>query len=159
VLREQSEIDVMVEWFRRHFEDPAEHLPFEDGEYVWVYPEWSTEDGLRQQFADASAEAMQAAVEQIEQTADQWQWVRLTDLPAAVDRDGQRRVSFRVAVLAATEKALLVRLLDTPGKAWVPRSQIYSGGDVCCPGDVGELHIPAWLAEKWPETASRGKPA
>jgi hypothetical protein len=57
-----------------------------------------------------------------------------------------------VTVVAHNDKAIMVVGGDTAGETWIPRSQILDGplDRRAKKGDVGEIWLPQWLADKVP---------
>src|SRR5262245_26722873 len=73
-LPDADAADVMVDWFWENFEDPAERTPCDEGEYVYIWGgPCDAREELEETFtAVASEQAIDAAVERIEQ--DGWEW-------------------------------------------------------------------------------------
>ena len=73
-LSQAQRVDAMVEWFGQNFEDPSEHTPRDDGEfvYVWGGPH-DARDELNNAFAGiASDDEIVEAIEQVEGEAMDW---------------------------------------------------------------------------------------
>jgi hypothetical protein len=68
-------VDLMVQWFFRNFEDPAERTPWDEGEYVFIWggPFYAHEE-LEDAFGSAvTPQAIKEAVAKIEEDGGpQW---------------------------------------------------------------------------------------
>jgi hypothetical protein len=68
-------VDLMVRWFFRNFEDPAERTPWDEGEYVFI---WGGSFYAREELEDAfrtvvTPQALEIAVAKIEEDGGtQW---------------------------------------------------------------------------------------
>jgi hypothetical protein len=67
--------ELMVQWFFENYEDPAERTPFEsaEGGYQFIWGVVDAREELEERFPNASDEARDKAVKEIEQ--DGWEWV------------------------------------------------------------------------------------
>ena len=92
--REDDRVELMVEWFRENFEDPANQLPFESAsggfQWLWGGPYDAIEE-LEAAFPDASERELKAAVEAVE-AAGTLEW----------SANSRRIVSQRVAARSGT---------------------------------------------------------
>jgi hypothetical protein len=73
-LSQAQRIDAMVEWFGQNFEDPSEHTPRDDGEfvYVWGGPH-DARDELNDAFAgSANEDEIEEAIYRLEGEAMDW---------------------------------------------------------------------------------------
>jgi hypothetical protein len=73
-LSQAQRIDAMVEWFGQNFEDPSEHTPRDDGEFVYV---WGGPHDARDELNNASActasnDEIVEAIERVEGEAMDW---------------------------------------------------------------------------------------
>jgi len=73
-LCDDDAAEVMVEWFWKNFEDPAENTPWDEGEYVYI---WGSPFFAREELKDAFGEvasdhALEAAIAAIENRG--WGW-------------------------------------------------------------------------------------
>lgn len=68
-LEFDDRIEVMAEWFRENFEDPAQETPYESAEggyqYIWGGP-YDAREELVDAFPEAAEEEVQAAVEEVQ---------------------------------------------------------------------------------------------
>jgi hypothetical protein len=68
-------VDVMVQWFFRNFEDPVQNMPWDEGDYVFIWggPFYAREE-LEDVFgAVATPQAIKQAVDKIEEDGGpQW---------------------------------------------------------------------------------------
>jgi hypothetical protein len=80
--------DQMIEWFKKHYEGPEHHVPFQsrEGGYQYAGDEpYEAEDVLREQFPYASEQAITDAVRWLED--ESYQWVRKTNPEDSSDED------------------------------------------------------------------------
>ncbi len=66
-------IEDRIQQFFQTFEDPANRLPVDGGEYVWVVDEWETEDALAEVFPELSDEVHEKLVTYLQGIS--WSWV------------------------------------------------------------------------------------
>jgi hypothetical protein len=67
-------VDLMVQWFFENFEDPADHTPWDEGAYVYIWggPHQADEE-LTEAFTEAASDAaITAAIIQIECEGYEW---------------------------------------------------------------------------------------
>ena len=75
----EDQVQKMVEWFHQHYEDPAESMPWDEGEYVWMVEPCYAADELTEQFGGKVSQALiDLAVEEIQREG--YEWVRIADL-------------------------------------------------------------------------------
>lgn len=74
----EQHVEALLEQFRQTFEDPANCLPVDSGEYVWIVDEWDTEDSVAYLFGDEQEAIQEELVDYLngESTA----WVRSSDM-------------------------------------------------------------------------------
>jgi hypothetical protein len=72
-----SELDTMAASFLERFETPANSLPVDGGEYVWIVDEWSTEEALDEVFAELETSVREAAASYLDGISTEW--VRVAD--------------------------------------------------------------------------------
>ncbi|ESY58316.1 hypothetical protein X745_04685 [Mesorhizobium sp. LNJC374B00] len=69
-LSRRRKIELMVQWFHEHYEDPAVRLPYEsaEGGYQWIWGgPYSADDGIQSEFSEvASFEVMEEAVDEVQ---------------------------------------------------------------------------------------------
>lgn len=67
-------VELMVEWFRNNFEDPAEETPWDEGAYVFIWGRpYDASGEISATFAGAASDAaIAAAVEEIESDGYEW---------------------------------------------------------------------------------------
>jgi hypothetical protein len=167
----EEQIEEMTAWFAAHFQNPGE------SEAEWEasgkslspgsYPEygtWPTEEALEKRFPDVDEDLRDEAVERLEEGGIK-DWVRLTDIESEAEyfeRWEDKSPPYTTLVVhcvGKTDEALLVSLDNTGEKVWVPVAQIRAGGDVCCPGDFGELRIRTTFAKQLRSQVTSGESA
>jgi hypothetical protein len=70
----EAAVDRMVEWFYANFEDPAHNTPWDEGEYVYIWGgPYDAREEIEAAFGNTAAqEAVDEAVETIEDDGDEW---------------------------------------------------------------------------------------
>lgn len=71
-------IQGLVQKFFQTFEDPANSLPVDSGEYVWIVTEWPTEDAVDELFFEVISEIRAQLVDYLNGVS--WSWVRSDDV-------------------------------------------------------------------------------
>ena len=92
-LGHDAQVDAIVGWFFDNFEDPVEQMPWDEGEFVFIWGgPYDADEEVSEAFADvADRTAIAAAVARI--ADDGWQWApnssRIKDEPEdEPDSDG-----------------------------------------------------------------------
>ena len=71
-----AQLDAMITWFRKRFEDPAERTPYEsaEGGYIWIWGgPYDAREELTTEFTDlVSADLIDKLASEFEQEC--WQW-------------------------------------------------------------------------------------
>lgn len=72
----ETQLDVMETWFRQHFEDPAEHTPYEsaEGGYIWIYGgPYDAREELEAEFSEVVPnEVINELVDNLERECSEW---------------------------------------------------------------------------------------
>lgn len=75
-LNREGQLDVMETWFREHFEDPAQHTPYEssEGGYIWIWGgPYDAEEELTAKFGDiVSQDLIDSVVEKLQLECFEW---------------------------------------------------------------------------------------
>jgi len=83
---EPQPVVAMVKWFFDHYEDPAEHLPYEsaEGGYQWIYGgPYSPDLELQSQFEETNDIAHIERAIAIVTSFGGWEWVKIADVNKA----------------------------------------------------------------------------
>jgi len=73
---EEPTVENMVQWFLENYKDPADGVPWDDGEYVYIYGgPYHADDVLEDEFEDAAEEDIASAVDEIERISGT-DWVK-----------------------------------------------------------------------------------
>lgn len=67
-------MEELVQQFFQNFEDPANSLPVDGGEYVWIVQEWETEEAVYELFPDLEQSVFEDLVSYL--NGESWWWVR-----------------------------------------------------------------------------------
>ncbi|GAA0400635.1 hypothetical protein GCM10009541_49730 [Micromonospora gifhornensis] len=73
-----SKLDEMTAKFLEEFGDPNNHLPWDEGEYVWLVPEWSTEGAVEYLFSELGDSVREQLVGHLDSIS--FQWLRIRDM-------------------------------------------------------------------------------
>jgi hypothetical protein len=91
--------DKMAEWFLTNFDNPAEDTPWDEGEYVYIWGgPYKAREELEAAFETATETAIEAALKQIEEVDDSWEWA-----PAALRMQPEEP---RDALVAAKQRLM-----------------------------------------------------
>ena len=71
------EVEDMVAMFLKHFENPANSLPVDGGEYVWIVPQWDTDDALWEVFDELEPSVFETLLDYLNGICPEW--VRIAD--------------------------------------------------------------------------------
>lgn len=71
-------VEDLVQQFFQAFEDPANSLSFDEGEYVWIVPEWDTESAVAELFPELLESVLTQLVDYLNGVS--WSWVLSADL-------------------------------------------------------------------------------
>lgn len=71
-------VEGLVQQFFRTFEDPANSLPVDSGEYVWIVTEWSTEEAVDELFFEVQDDIRTKLVDYLNGLG--WSWVLSDDV-------------------------------------------------------------------------------
>lgn len=71
-------IEGLVQQFFQTFENPANSLPVDHGEYVWIVTEWPTEDAVDDLFFEVQDDIRNQLVDYLNGIS--WSWVRSDDV-------------------------------------------------------------------------------
>lgn len=71
-------LEQLIEQFLQTFENPAESLPVDEGEYVWIVQEWETEYAVDDLFPGLEAGVLESLVDYLNGVS--WSWVRSDEL-------------------------------------------------------------------------------
>lgn len=74
----EEHVEGLLEKFHQTFEDPANCLPVDGGEYVWIVSEWDTEDAVYYLFEDEQQAIRDELVDYLNGVSTVW--VRSTDM-------------------------------------------------------------------------------
>lgn len=67
-------VEGLVQQYFQAFEDPANSLPVDEGEYVWVVTEWETEEAVEELFPELQESIRTQLVDYLNGIS--WSWVR-----------------------------------------------------------------------------------
>lgn len=67
-------VEELVQEFFQNFEDPANSLPVDGGEYVWIVQQWPTEDAVYELFPELEESVYEQLVDYLNSVC--WSWVR-----------------------------------------------------------------------------------
>lgn len=67
-------VEGLVQQYFQPFEDPANSLPVDEGEYVWVVTEWETEEAVEEFFPELQESIKTQLVDYLNGIS--WSWVR-----------------------------------------------------------------------------------
>lgn len=67
-------VEGLVQQFFQTFEDPANSLPVDEGEYVWIVTEWETEEAVEERFPEVQESIKTQLVDYLNGVS--WSWVR-----------------------------------------------------------------------------------
>lgn len=73
-------VEGLVQRFFQTFEDPANSLPVDDGEYVWIVSEWETEEAVEELFPEVQESIKTQLVDYLSGVS--WSWVRSDEVAA-----------------------------------------------------------------------------
>lgn len=88
-LKKAEKIEVMVEWFHGHFEDPAERTPYEsaEGGYVWIWGgPYEAHEEIGDEFAEVADDATILAAVDIVHKDGLYEWAP-REQPGDYDQD------------------------------------------------------------------------
>lgn len=75
---DRKRVFAMVTWFYENYQDPAESMPWDEGEYVWLVEPCDAREELEDQFPLTPVHLIDRAVTEIEEYG--CEWVKLDDL-------------------------------------------------------------------------------
>lgn len=67
-------LEDLVQQFFQAFEDPANSLPVDGGEYVWIVPEWETDNAVDELFPELEESVREQLVDYLNSVC--WSWAR-----------------------------------------------------------------------------------
>ena len=67
-------VEELVQEFFQNFEDPANRVPVDRGEYVWIVQQWPTEDAVYDLFPELEESVYEQLVDYLNSVC--WSWVR-----------------------------------------------------------------------------------
>jgi hypothetical protein len=71
-------VDAMVARFLGAFSDPVNYLPWDEGEYVWIVEQWTTEDAMAELFGPLEPSVSERIADYLNDICPYW--VRLDEL-------------------------------------------------------------------------------
>jgi hypothetical protein len=71
-------LDRSTALFLEEFGDPVNHLPWDEGEFVWIVDSWSTEDAVDYLFSDLDEGVREQLVEYLGGLS--FQWLKISDM-------------------------------------------------------------------------------
>jgi hypothetical protein len=71
------EVEQMVATFLEHFENPANSLPVEHGQYIWIVEQWDTENAVMETFDDLEPSVFETLCDHLNGICPDW--VRIAD--------------------------------------------------------------------------------
>ncbi|MDQ4110527.1 MAG: abortive infection system antitoxin AbiGi family protein [Actinomycetota bacterium] len=74
----EQHVERLLEEFHQTFDDPANCLPVDGGEYVWIVDEWDTEDAVAYLFGDEQEVIQEELVDYLD--GESTAWVRSSDM-------------------------------------------------------------------------------
>ncbi|WP_162908122.1 abortive infection system antitoxin AbiGi family protein [Allorhizocola rhizosphaerae] len=73
-----NKLDEMTAEFLETFGDPNDHLPWDEGEFVWLVPQWSTVGAVEYLFSDLGDSVREQLVDYLDGLSSQW--LRISDM-------------------------------------------------------------------------------
>jgi hypothetical protein len=81
-----SKLDEMTAEFLEAFGDPNDHLPWDEGDFVWLVPQWSTALAVEDLFPDIGDSVREQLVEYLDSLS--FQWLQISDMKQWVEEAG-----------------------------------------------------------------------
>ncbi|AGL16103.1 NaeI family type II restriction endonuclease [Actinoplanes sp. N902-109] len=73
-----DDVDDLTAQFLETFADPVHHLPWDEGDYVWIVDQWSTEDAVDYLFSDLIQAVRERLVDGLDNLS--FQWLKISDI-------------------------------------------------------------------------------
>ena len=73
-----DDVDDLTARFLETFADPVHHLPWDEGNYVWLVDQWGTEDAVDHLFSDLNEDVRERLVDGLNNLS--FQWLKISDM-------------------------------------------------------------------------------